>query len=105
MSELEFSPIKITPYLTIVEGRKPKQKTHTTLGNAKNAFDTPRFNPLVEGYNGRKGAHTHGWGGLYQYTGTEWKLIYEVPQPTESDKLEGKRNFSDRYETRPWRTE
>lgn len=99
--DIELEPVKVSPYLTIVEGRKPRQKVHTHLSHAKNAFDTPKMNHLVPGYSGSMGAHTHGWGAIYEYSGTEWKLLYEIPQPTEADGFEGK--WRTEYETRPWR--
>lgn len=99
----KIEPIKVTPYLSVVEGRRPRQKTHTSLAHAKNAFDTPRFNPLVEGYNGRQGAWTHGWGTLYEFKDGDWVVLYDVRQPEQSDGVQGK--WKVEYETRPWRLE
>jgi len=102
MTDYELSPIKVTPFMSIVEGRKPKQKVHTHLSHAKNAFDTPKPNPLVPNpYKSYSVPFTHGWGAIFKYSGTEWKLLFEIPQPTEADGRKGK--WRTEYETRPWR--
>ena len=93
--------------MTIVEGRRPRQKLHKTLAHAKNAFDTPKFNGEVP-YPYKYGkATTHGWGALYEFSVAEgaWVLLYEIRQPTQDDVLiiEHKSWTEHRYETRPWR--
>lgn len=101
-----LSPIEIHPYMTVVEGRKPRQKTHKTLGAAKLAFDTPKPNPNIVKpysttyYNG----YTHGWGTIYEFKMNEWVPITNVPQPTKADAVDPSKQFPE-YETRPWRLE
>lgn len=105
-SKYKIEAVKATPYMSIVEGRRPRQKVHTQLSHAKNAFDSPRLNPLA-GFaytiGGRPGGarHTHGWGAIFEFVDGDWKLLFEVPQPTEADGHEGK--WRTEYETRPWR--
>lgn len=95
----KLSPVKATPYMSVVEGRSPRQKVHTHLSHAKNAFDTPKHNNLVPG----RGQYTHGWGSIYEYVNGDWVEIYVVSQPTEKDFVPNSR-YADKYETRPWRT-
>lgn len=58
-----MTPPKIRPYLTIVAGRAPREKLHTSLGHAKNAMTyTPGRSGTVWGLD------EHG----------EWQLLFEV---------------------------
>lgn len=100
--DIELQPIKVTPYISIVEGRRPRQKAHTHLAHAKAAFDTPKRNMKILGYRDEPGRYTHGWGAIYEYSGTEWKLLFEIPQPTPDDFIED-RLYGESFETRPWR--
>jgi hypothetical protein len=104
MTDYELSPIKVTPFMSIVEGRTPRQKVHTHLAHAKNAFDPLKINKkIVEiSPNGMRWVrHTHGWGAIFEHKDGEWKLLFEIPQPTEADGTQGKWNME--YETRPWK--
>lgn len=94
-----LDPVKATPYMSVVEGRRPRQKVHTSLAHAKNAFDTPKPNPLV---GGRRVQHTHGWGAIFEHINGDWVQIFEIDQPTEQDLLPNTR-YGNEYETRPWR--
>lgn len=91
-----------TPYLTVIPGRRPEQKVHKRLSDAKNAFDTPRANDKIKVPYGALyyNQHTHGWGQLYEWVDGEWSLLLEVPQPSV---------ITDKYpyheDTRPWRTD
>lgn len=99
----ELMSIPATPYLSVVIGRKPEQKLHKRLSDAKNAFDTPKPNLDVP-YPYRFGhSFTHGWGALYEQKDGKWELLYEIPKPTEADGYEGKHRTE--YETRPWKLE
>lgn len=95
---LPFIPV---PYMTVIPGRTPQQKVHKRLSDAKNAFDTPKHNPLkrklVEQQYGY--STTHGWGHLYEFENGEWKLLFEVPQPTQEHEIE-KYPY---WESRPWK--
>lgn len=53
---------KATPYLTIIPDRSPVQKTHTSLGHAKNALT----------YDKRRE------GTLWEWKDGEWSLLYTV---------------------------
>lgn len=97
---VKLSPIKATPYMSVVEGRRPRQKVHTHLSHAKNAFDTPKANKLVAGKGGQ---YTHGWGAIFEHIDGDWVQIFEIPQPEEKDRTSNPR-YAERYETRPWRT-
>lgn len=90
------------PYLTVVVGRKPEQKLHKRIADAKNAFDTPKRNPEVPKRTGSASGYTHGWGQIYGWNGHGWQLLIEVKQPTEADHRETKHKYGE-YETRPWR--
>ena len=99
-----------TPYLTVIEGRTPKQKIHTSLGAAKNAFSTPRKNshqlerPNMYGDRNIVETYSHGWGQLYKHDGSDWVLIETVPEPTQADMITEKRGTwtAHSFETRPW---
>lgn len=103
MTDYEIEAVKATPYMSIVEGRKPRQKVHTSIGHAKNAFDTPKVNKNIgTGYKYNPYVHTHGWGAIFEHKGGDWVLIYEIPQPKSEDYQEGK-SYHETYETRPWK--
>lgn len=92
--------------MSVVEGRRPKQKVHKTLAHAKAAFDTPKVNHDVkrpEGYQWTQ--HTHGWGTLYEFKDGQWVVLYEVPKPTQDDLVTTKRGGYTEYhwESRPWK--
>lgn len=97
----KLDPVKSTPYMSVVEGRRPRQKVHTSLSHAKNAFDTPKANPLVKDKRGYY-QHTHGWGAIFEHIHGDWVMIYEITQPTEQDLMPNSR-YGNEYETRPWR--
>lgn len=104
---LPFIPV---PFMTVIPGRRPEQKVHKRLSDAKNAFDTPKYNPINftrpdDGDIDRL-AYTHGWGQLYEFKDGEWQLHTEVRQPTVDDVyLRYARPWGNSYaaETRPWR--
>lgn len=96
---LPFIPV---PFMTVIPGRRPEQKVHKRLSDAKNAFDTPKSNPftLIDGSGNRLGYWgTHGWGQLYEFKDGEWHLLYEVPKPTDEHAIA---NYPYR-ESRPWK--
>lgn len=104
---LPFIPV---PYMTVIPGRTPKQKVHKRISDAKNAFDTTKYNRIS--YNRPDNGitehqeQTHGWGQLYEFKDGEWVLLYEVPQPT-ADNITLSRVYpwGNTYcaETRPWK--
>ena len=91
---LPFIPV---PFMTVIPGRRPEQKVHKRLSDAKNAFATPKPNKFF-----RKGKFaygtTHGWGQLYEFKDGDWQLLYEVPQPTDEHEI-GEYPYR---ESRPW---
>lgn len=104
MSEFLKQP-EVMPYLTVIEGRKPKQKLHKRISDAKNAFDTPKPNPVLYGGNKHQRNYTHGWGQLYEWVDGEWKLLYDVRQPTAEDYRDPAGYGYGEFETRPWKLE
>ncbi len=102
----ELSPIIAVPYMSVVEGRHPKQKVHKTLAHAKAAFDTPKLNPDVTSpEHPRWTQRTHGWGTLYEFKDGQWVVLYEVPKPTQDDLIVTEHSSWTKYdwETRPWK--
>lgn len=57
--------IKTVPYMTLIEGRRPHQKAHTSIGHAKSA---------VQGDYGR--AHAR----VYVWDNDDWKLMWDFPE-------------------------
>lgn len=69
---------KILPYLTVVPGRHPENKMHTSLGHAKNAVQVyPRS-------GGWRSDPNKGWpvcgGQVYRwdYEIHDWELLYDI---------------------------
>lgn len=95
---LPFIPV---PFMTVIPGRKPEQKVHKRLTDAKSAFGTPKYNPFFRVVGGKKYGYgtTHGWGQLYEFKDGEWHLHTEVPKPSDEHAIE---KYPYR-ETRPWR--
>lgn len=92
MSNLPAQP-KVFPFLTVIPGRRPQQKMHTSVGHAKNAFQDTGY--------GR-----HRTGQLYKWSGEGWELLYDVPEQTETVKVQGYSGWRNQYkDTRPWRIE
>lgn len=101
MPELMKPPA--TPYLTVIPGRIPEQKVHKRLGDAKNAFDTPRQNMKIrsEFAPGKFfSRYSHGWGQLYEMIDGHWELLYDVEQPSERHE-----KYPYYVDTRPWKQE
>lgn len=98
----EMGPVKPTPFMSVVEGRTPRQKTHVDLNHAKSAFATSRFNELLAGTSF---GYTHSWGSIYELVGGEWELRMDIPKPEPKDyftKVEY--GYTVRgFETRPWK--
>jgi hypothetical protein len=68
--------VKSRPYLTIIPNRIPQQKTHTSLGNAKNAISYK-----VE----RNGTQ---WDmAVYEWVDGEWSLLWDIPEGTKEHEL------------------
>lgn len=76
---------KFHPYLTIVPGRRPEQKTHTSLGHAKNAMLIPCG--YTTGYIVRGGQIWE-----YDSEGGEWAMIYEVAPGTLESQVPWKKD-------------
>lgn len=89
-----------TPYLTVIPGRRPEQKVHTSINAAKNAFGPGRRNDNLRSPHGGRyySLNTHGWGQLYQMVDGEWELLYDVPQPDVPTD-----SYPYYEDTRPWR--
>lgn len=76
--DTKLTPIQSTPYLTIIPGRyRARQKTHRTLGHAKNA--------VLARYS---------WGpglpedvAIYEWRDGEWGLLWEIPKGTKENDL------------------
>lgn len=92
MSNLPAQP-KVFPFLTIVNERRPKQKMHTSLAHAKNAF-----------WGSSSGAHRTGQ--LYKWAGEGWELLYDIPKQTETyTKMSYGRLLTYLKDTRPWKAD
>jgi hypothetical protein len=69
--------VKSRPYLSIIPTRSPEQKTHTSLGHAKNAVN----NKIWSGYS-----HRHDMA-IYEWVDNDWKLLYDIPAGTTENNL------------------
>jgi hypothetical protein len=81
VSEKLPSPYEVRPYMTVVPGRRPMAKAHTSIGHAKNAL-------LTDGskYNTVRG------GELYEWRDGQWSLLYSVPPNSPESKIPWRRN-------------
>lgn len=68
--------VKVSPYLTVIPDRRPKQKTHANLGQAKNAIQ----------YRMRSNV-TYIDMAVYEWKNDEWSLLWEIPKGTGKDDL------------------
>lgn len=78
MSDPVPPPPVTPPYCTVVPGRTPGTKTHTSLGHAKNAVAVPTY---AGGHrDGDAGHYCYGvrGGQLYEWNGTEWAVLHDV---------------------------
>lgn len=69
---------KMLPYLSVVPGRRPENKMHTSLGHAKNAVQNYPKNGGWR-HDREKGGTVCG-GQIYQWCSecNEWELLYDV---------------------------
>lgn len=76
------NPVKVTPYLTIIPGRLPRQKMHSTLGHAHNAINTALWQGRNRGVDGSLEEMA-----VFQFTGVEWVEIEHYPVGTKERDL------------------
>jgi hypothetical protein len=88
-------------YMTVVEGRRPKKKLHTTFGHALNALQQPvkRGTASARGQSGRyvdvpgqkyqRYVYAVCGGKMYTWDSNDnaWALVYDVEPGTYGDEL------------------
>lgn len=57
--------IKTFPYMTIIEGRRPYRKAHTSIGHAKSAV---------------QGDYGHAHAEVYVWNEDQWQLMWDFPE-------------------------
>lgn len=67
------------PFASEIEGRRPRFKTHSSIGPAKLAVGLPWVGRGVRG------------GKIYQWSGTEWELLFDVPAGLHGDSVPWRR--------------
>jgi len=72
-----LSPIKATPYLSVIPDRHPRQKVHANLGHAKNA--------VIYRDQWRRGIPEDCV--IFEWKNDQWQVLYEIPKGTRGDAM------------------
>jgi hypothetical protein len=72
---------KLPPFLTIVEGRKPKNKAHLTEQYAKSSIRESCYGWYPDTNAAHRAAQ------VYELDDGEWKLKWDIPKGTPKSEL------------------
>lgn len=76
MGDLTPTPVKATPYLTVIPDRFPRQKVHAKRGHAHAALSQRVSSFRMDDGNGYT-YRLHASAALYEFRDGDWRLLWE----------------------------